>query len=152
MPFTDLQKIILEKKGFDLNSKEEIEKFLNPNWERDLFDGAIIKDIEKAIMKAELGIAPNSDGTCIRLTFPPLTEDRRKEIVKEVKKLGEESKVAIRNVRRDMVDDLKKLEKSENLPEDLVKDKQDEIQKLTDKYTGIVEKSVEEKEKEVMTV
>src|SRR5574344_1781272 len=116
------------------------------------FDKSIVKDIEKAIIKAEIGIAPNSDGVCIRLNFPPLTEDRRKEIVKDVKKIGEESKVAIRNIRREMTDDLKKAEKSENLPEDTVKDEQDKIQKLTDKYTGMVDSSVTEKEKEVMTV
>ena len=116
------------------------------------YDKSTLKEIEKAIIKAEIGITPNSDGICIRLTFPPLTEERRKEIVKDVKKLGEEAKVAIRNVRRDMTDDLKKLEKSENLPEDSVKYNQDKIQKLTDKYTGIVDSAVTEKEKEVMTV
>lgn len=116
------------------------------------FDKSIIKDIEKAIIKAEIGITPNSDGICIRLPFPPLTEDRRKEIAKDVKKMGEEAKVAIRNIRRDMADDLKKIEKSENLPEDTVKDNQDKIQKLTDKHTGIIDKVVSDKEKEVMTV
>ncbi len=116
------------------------------------YDKSTLKEIEKAIIKAEIGITPNSDGICIRLTFPPLTEERRKEIVKDVKKLGEEAKVAIRNIRRDMTDDLKKIEKSENLPEDSVKDNQDKIQKLTDKYTGIVDSAVTEKEKEVMTV
>ena len=116
------------------------------------YDKSIMKEIEKAIIKAEIGISPNSDGIVIRLAFPPLTEERRKEIVKDVKKLGEESKVAVRNARRDMVDGLKKLEKSENLPEDVVKDNQDEIQKLTDKYVGIIDKTVEEKEKEVLTV
>ena len=116
------------------------------------YDKSTLKEIEKAIIKAEIGITPNSDGICIRLTFPPLTEERRKEIVKDVKKLGEEAKVAIRNIRRDMTDDLKKMEKSENLPEDSVKDNQDKIQKLTDKYTGIVDSAVTEKEKEVMTV
>lgn len=116
------------------------------------YDKTILKEIEKAIIKAEIGITPNSDGICIRLAFPPLTEERRKETAKEVKKLGEEAKVAVRNVRRDMTDDLKKLEKSENLPEDLVKDNQDKIQKLTDKYTAIVDKAVTDKEKEVMTV
>ena len=116
------------------------------------YDKSIIKEIEKAIIKAEIGITPNSDGTCIRLTFPPLTEERRREIVKDVKKLGEESKVAVRNIRRDMTDDLKKIEKEENLPEDMVKDNQDKIQKLTDKYTGIIDANVSEKEKEVMTV
>lgn len=116
------------------------------------YDKSIMKEIEKAIIKAEIGITPNSDGIVIRLAFPPLTEERRKEITKDVKKLGEEAKVAIRNIRRDMVDDLKKLEKSENLPEDVVKDNQDEIQKLTDKYVKIIDVNVEEKEKEVLTV
>ncbi len=116
------------------------------------YDKSIIKEIEKAIIKAEIGITPNSDGICIRLTFPPLTEERRKEIVKDVKKLGEEAKVAVRNIRRDMTDDLKKIEKEENMPEDSVKDTQDKIQKLTDKYTGIIDAAVSEKEKEVMTV
>ncbi len=116
------------------------------------YDKSILKEIEKAIIKAEIGITPNSDGICIRLPFPPLTEERRREIVKDVKKMGEEAKVAVRNARRDMTDDLKKLEKSENLPEDAVKDNQDKIQKLTDKYTGIIDSAVSEKEKEVMTV
>lgn len=116
------------------------------------YDKSIMKEIEKAIIKAEIGITPNSDGIVIRLAFPPLTEERRKEISKDVKKLGEDSKVAIRNSRRDIVDGLKKLEKSENLPEDVVKDKQDEVQKLTDKYTRIIDSLVEEKEKEVLTV
>lgn len=116
------------------------------------YDKSTLKEIEKAIIKAEIGITPNSDGICIRLPFPPLTEERRREIVKDVKKNGEDAKVAVRNIRRDMTDDLKKLEKSENLPEDTVKDNQDKIQKLTDKYTGIIDKAVAEKEKEVMTV
>ena len=116
------------------------------------YDKSILKEIEKAMIKAELGITPNSDGMVIRLTFPPLTEDRRKEISKEVKKIGEEAKVAVRNIRRDMTDDLKKAEKADNLPEDSVKDTQDEIQKLTDKYIKIVDVNASEKEKEVMTV
>jgi ribosome recycling factor len=116
------------------------------------FDKSIIKEIEKALIKAELGVAPNNDGTCIRLNFPPLTEERRKETAKEVKKFGEDTKIALRNVRRDMVDSLKKIEKDENLPEDAVKDNQDQIQKLTDKYVGIVDSLVSEKEKEVLTV
>ncbi len=116
------------------------------------FDKTIIKEIEKAIVKAELGIAPNSDGIVVRLAFPPLTEDRRKQLSKDVKAMGENAKVAIRNVRRDMTDDVKKLEKSENMPEDAVKDAQAEVQKLTDKYIGIVDEVVSEKEKEVLTV
>lgn len=116
------------------------------------YDKSIMKEIEKAIIKAELGVAPNNDGTCIRLNFPPLTEERRRETAKDVKKYGEDAKVAVRNVRRDMVDDLKKVEKEENLPEDMVKDNQDKIQKLTDKYVGIIDSLVSEKEKEVLTV
>lgn len=116
------------------------------------FDKSIIKELEKAIIKAEIGVAPNNDGTCVRLNFPPLTEERRRETAKDVKKYGEDAKVSIRNVRREMVDDLKKIEKDENLPEDMVKDNQDKIQKMTDKYVGIVDSLVTEKEKEVMTV
>lgn len=116
------------------------------------YDKTILKDIEKAIIKAEIGITPNSDGICIRLPFPPLTEERRREIAKDVKKLGEDAKVAIRNIRRDMTDELKKLEKEENLPEDAVKDNQNEIQKLTDTYTKNIDNAVAEKEKEVLTV
>jgi len=116
------------------------------------FDKSIIKEVEKAIIKAEIGVAPNNDGTCIRLNFPPLTEERRRETAKDVKKFGEDAKIALRNARRDMVDDLKKIEKDENLPEDMVKDNQDKIQKMTDKYVGIVDTLVSEKEKEVMTV
>lgn len=116
------------------------------------YDKTVMKEIEKAIIKAEIGITPNSDGICIRLPFPPLTEDRRREIAKDVKRLGEDAKVAIRNIRRDMTDGLKKVEKSENLPEDMVKDNQDKIQKLTDKYTANIDSAVAVKEKEVMTV
>ena len=116
------------------------------------YDKTVMKEIEKAIIKAEIGITPNSDGICIRLPFPPLTEDRRREIAKDVKKLGEDAKVAIRNIKRDMTDGLKKVEKRENLPEDMVKDNQDKIQKLTDKYTANIDSAVAVKEKEVMTV
>lgn len=116
------------------------------------FDKTIVKDVEKAMIKAELGITPNSDGIVIRLNFPPLTEERRKEICKDVKKTAEEAKVAVRNIRRDMTDELKKIEKADNLPEDAVKDNQEKIQKLTDKYVKIVEDIAAEKEKEVMTV
>ena len=116
------------------------------------FDKSIMKELEKAIIKAEIGVAPNNDGTCVRLNFPPLTEERRRETAKDVKKFGEDAKIVVRNVRRDMVDDLKKIEKDENLPEDMVKDNQDKIQKLTDKYVGIIDSLVAEKEKEVLTV
>ena len=116
------------------------------------FDKTILKDVEKALVKADLGINPNSDGVVVRLVFPPLTSDKRKEICKDVKKACEDTKVAIRNIRRDMTDDLKKLEKSENLTEDTVKGNQDDIQKLTDKYTALIDTAVSEKEKEVLTV
>ena len=116
------------------------------------YDKTVMKEIEKAIIKAEIGITPNSDGICIRLPFPPLTEDRRREIAKDVKKLGEDAKVAIRNIRRDMTDGLKKVEKGENLPEDMVKDNQDKIQKLTDKKVAEIDQMIENKEKEVMSV
>lgn len=116
------------------------------------FDKTVVKDIEKAIIKADLGITPNNDGIVIRLPFPPLTTDKRKEIAKEVKKLGEDAKVVVRNIRRDMTDDLKKAEKTENLPEDVVKDGQNEIQKITDKYTKLIDDLCGEKEKEVLTI
>lgn len=116
------------------------------------FDKTIVKEIEKALIKADLGITPNSDGIVVRLVFPPLTADRRKELSKEVKAMGETAKVAIRNVRRDLTDEIKKAEKAENLPEDAVRDAQDSVQKITDKYIKIVDETVSEKEKEVMTV
>lgn len=116
------------------------------------FDKSIVKEIEKALIKADLGITPNSDGVVVRLVFPPLTADRRKELSKDVKAMGETAKVAIRNVRRDMSDDIKKLEKAENMPEDAVRDAQDSVQKLTDKYIKTIDDIVTEKEKEVMTV
>lgn len=116
------------------------------------FDKTIIKEIEKAIAKADLGITPNSDGLVIRLQFPPLTQDRRKELAKDVKAAGETAKVSIRNVRRDALDGVKKLEKSENLPEDIVKDGLDKVQKITDKYTKTVDDEVSAKEKEVMEI
>ncbi len=116
------------------------------------YDKTILKDVEKALVKADLGINPSSDGIVVRLAFPPLTSDKRKEICKDVKKLCEDTKVAIRNIRRDMTDELKKLEKSENLSEDTVKDNQDKIQKITDKYVKIAEDNASEKEKEVLTV
>ena len=116
------------------------------------FDKTIIKEIEKAIVKAEIGITPNSDGVVVRLAFPPLTQDRRKELVKTVKAMGEDAKVAIRNVRRDSTDAVKKLEKAENLPEDAIKDGTDRIQKITDKYTKTVDDTVSTKEKEVMEI
>ncbi|MCQ2509516.1 MAG: ribosome recycling factor [Lachnospiraceae bacterium] len=115
------------------------------------WEARLIKDICKAIQMSDLGINPNTDGKVIRLIFPELTEDRRKELAKEVKKKGEAAKVAIRNIRRDGNDAIKKLEK-EDVSEDEIKKLQDELQKLTDKYIKDVDKSVETKTKEIMTV
>lgn len=115
-------------------------------WEKTL-----IKDIEKAIMMSDVGITPSNDGSLIRLVFPELTEERRKELVKDVKKRGEESKVAIRNARRDGNDALKKLAKTE-VSEDEIKELEDKLQKLTDKFIKDLDKLVEEKSKEILTV
>ena len=115
-------------------------------WEKSL-----IKEIEKAIMTSDVGITPSNDGSVIRLVFPELTEERRKDLVKEVKKKGEEGKVAIRNIRRDGNDDFKKLAKTE-VSEDEIKQLEDELQKLTDKFVKEIDKLVDEKSKEIMTV
>ena len=111
----------------------------------------LIKDIEKAIMSSDIGITPSNDGTVIRLVFPELTEERRKDLVKEVKKKGEDCKVAIRNIRREANDSFKKLAKTE-VSEDEIKDLEDSVQKLTDKYIKDVDKAIEEKSKEILTV
>ena len=116
-------------------------------WEKKM-----IKEIEKAIMTSELGINPTNDGTCIRLVFPELTEERRKELAKDVKKKGEGAKVAIRNIRRDANDTFKKMEKGGEISEDDQKLAEEKIQKLTDKMIEKVDKAVEVKTKEIMTV
>ena len=115
-------------------------------WEKSL-----IREIEKAIMASDIGITPNNDGSVIRLVFPELTEERRKDLVKDVKKKGEEAKVAIRNIRRDANDAFKKLAKTE-ISEDEIKDLEDSVQKITDKYIKDVDKAVEDKSKEIMAV
>ena len=115
-------------------------------WEKSL-----IKEIEKAIMASDVGITPSNDGNVIRLVFPEVTEERRKALVKDVKKKGEESKVAVRNIRRDGNDAFKKMAK-EDVSEDEIKELESELQKLTDKYIKEVDKLVEEKSKEIMTV
>ena len=115
------------------------------------WDKSMIKAVVKAIQTSELGINPNNDGSVIRLVFPELTEERRKELVKEVKKKGEAAKVALRNIRRDGNDSFKKLKGTE-VSEDEIKDMEDELQKITDKYVKEVEKAVDVKSKEVMTV
>jgi len=115
------------------------------------WDKSLIKEIEKAILTSDIGINPSNDGTVIRLVFPELTEDRRKELVKDVKKKGEAAKVAIRNIRRDGNDAFKKLKGSE-VSEDEIKDLEVQLQKVTDKYIAEVDKSVESKSKDVLTV
>lgn len=115
-------------------------------WEK-----SMVKVIEKAILTSDLGINPANDGTSIRLVFPELTEERRKELVKDVKKKGEAAKVAIRNIRRDGNDAFKKL-KGSDVSEDEIKDMEDDLQKMTDKFVKEVDKAVDVKSKEVMTV
>ena len=116
-------------------------------WEKSL-----LKAIEKAIQTSDLGINPNNDGTCIRLIFPEMTEDRRKELSKDVKKKGENAKVAIRNIRRDANDTFKKMEKNDEITEDELKEATDKMQKITEKAIEKVDKAVENKTKEILTV
>ena len=115
------------------------------------WESSMIKAIEKAILCSDLGLNPNNDGKMIRLVFPELTEDRRKELVKDVKKKGEGAKVAVRNIRRDANDAFKKLAK-QDVSEDEIKELEDQIQKLTDKYIKEVDKAIENKSKEILTV
>lgn len=112
----------------------------------------MVKTIEKAILTSDLGLNPTNDGKTIRLVFPELTEERRKELSKDVKKKGEGAKVAVRNIRRDANESLKKQGKTEGISEDEVKDLQDEVQKLTDKFIAKIDDAVAEKTKEIMTV
>ena len=116
------------------------------------WDKSMLKPIEKAINMSDLGINPINDGTVVRLVFPELTEERRKQLTKEVKKKGEEAKVAIRNIRRDAMDLAKKLEKSSEITEDDLKRQTKDIQDLTDHMCDKIDKSVEAKNKELMTV
>ena len=115
------------------------------------WDKTLIKDIEKAIMTSDLGITPSNDGAVIRLVFPELTEERRKQLAKDIRKKGEDAKVAVRNVRRDGNDALKKL-KGSDVSEDEINDLNDELQKVTDKFIKDIDAAVEDKNKEVMTV
>ena len=116
------------------------------------WEASMVKEIEKAIMSSDLGINPTNDGKVIRLVFPELTEERRKELAKDIKKKGENAKVAVRNIRRDAIDHLKKVGKEEDLSEDEVKDLEDTVQKLTDEYVAKVDKAVDAKSKEILTV
>jgi ribosome recycling factor len=116
------------------------------------WEASLVKSIEKAILMSDIGINPSNDGRIIRLVFPELTEERRKDLVKDVKKKGEAAKVAVRNIRRDANDTLKKLGKTADVSEDEVKDLEDKVQKFTDKYIKEIDKAVEEKSKEILTV
>ena len=116
------------------------------------WDKTVVPEIEKAIQASDLGLNPQSDGTLIRLPIPPLTEDRRKDLVKIVKRMGEEAKVALRNVRRDVNDKIKKLAKEHEISEDNMHTKQEEIQKMTDSYVKSVDEVIVTKEKEVMEI
>jgi ribosome recycling factor len=115
------------------------------------WDKSLLKDIEKAILASDLGITPSNDGTVIRLVFPELTEERRKQLTKDIRKKGEDAKVAVRNVRRDGNDAFKKL-KGSDVSEDEINDLNDELQKITDKFIKDIDVTIEEKNKEIMTV
>ena len=116
------------------------------------WEASLIKEIEKAILVSDLGLTPNYDGKVIRLTFPELSEERRKELAKDIKKKGEDSKVAVRNIRRDANDFVKKQQKANEISEDEQKDAETKIQKLTDDYVSKIDKMIEEQSKEIMTV
>ena len=116
------------------------------------WEGSLIKKIEKAILCSDLGIKPLNDGKIIRLVFPELTEERRKDLAKDVKKKGEAAKVAVRNIRRDANDALKKLGKKSEVSEDEIKELEDKVQKMTDNYIKQVDKAIDAKTKEIMTV
>ena len=116
------------------------------------WEPSLVKEIEKAILCSDIGINPSNDGNIIRLVFPELTEERRKELAKDVKKKGEDAKVAIRNIRRDAMDYLKKLGKGDDISEDEVKDLEDSVQKLTDSYVAKIDSAIDAKSKEILTV
>ena len=116
------------------------------------WDASLLKEIEKAILTAEIGINPNNDGKVIRLAFPELNEERRKELVKEIKKMAEDAKVSVRSVRREGIDEAKKLQKDNQMTEDELKSAEDQIQKITDGKISEIDKILADKEKEVMSV
>ncbi len=116
------------------------------------WDKSLLKAVEKAIMTSDIGIHPQNDGTVIRLAFPEMTEARRKELAKDVKKKGDNSKVAIRNIRRDANEVFKKMQKNSEITEDEQKEAEESIQKLTDKFIARIDKEVDDKSKEIMTV
>ena len=116
------------------------------------WETSLLKEIEKAILMSDLGLTPTNDGKVIRLVFPELTEDRRKELVKDIKKKGENTKVAIRNIRRDANDAIKKENKAGDISDDEAKNSEDEIQKITDKYIAMIDSAIDDKTKEILTV
>ena len=116
------------------------------------WDMSILKEIEKAILASDIGLNPNNDGKVIRLNFPELTGERRKELVKDIRKIAEESKVSIRSIRRDGMDESKAKLKNSEITEDEAKSNEDKIQKLTDKYIAQIDKLLEDKEKEIMNI
>lgn len=116
------------------------------------WDVSILKEIEKEILKADIGINPNNDGKVIRLAFPELNEERRKEIAKDIRKMAEDAKVAIRSIRRDAMDEAKAMQKNSEMTEDELKSAEDQIQKLTDKFVGEIDEMLERKEHEVMSL
>jgi ribosome recycling factor len=116
------------------------------------WDSSVIGEVEKAILKSDLGLTPSSDGRVIKIPIPPLTEERRRQLVRVVKKLGEDCKVAVRNVRREGNDDIKSLEKDKKISEDELRRAQDQIQKLTDRFITMVDQVSAQKEKEVMEI
>ena len=116
------------------------------------WEASLVKEIEKAILTSDLGLNPTNDGKVIRLVFPELTEERRKELAKDIKKKGEGAKVAVRNIRRDAMDHFKKVGKAEDISEDEIKDLEDGIQKLTDQYVAQIDKAVDAKSDEILTV
>ena len=116
------------------------------------WEASMVKEIEKAILSSDLGINPTNDGKLIRLVFPELTEERRKELAKDIKKKGEGAKVAVRNIRRDAMDHFKKVGKAEDISEDEIKDLEDSVQKLTDKFIKKIDAAVDTKAKEILTV
>lgn len=116
------------------------------------WEASLIKEIEKAILNSDLGVNPNNDGKSVIINFPELTEERRKDLVKDIKKKAEAAKVAVRNIRRDANDALKKMNKANEISEDELKTNEDKVQKLTDKYIANVDKLMDEKSREIMTV
>jgi len=116
------------------------------------WDASALKEVEKAILKSDIGINPNNDGKAIRLSFPPLTEDRRKELTKTVKKYGEEAKISIRSIRREAIEHFKKMQKESVITEDDLKNAEKEIQNITDKKVEEIDKLIENKDKEIMEI